>query len=98
MARQAVADETTSWNSSGSRLWNQHAIRTPAGKLASAASPTPPTPSPRRWPEYRMVCRGCHPTMHNGAPLECPRCHMPKRPAQDALQMSVTDHRIQRPL
>jgi formate-dependent nitrite reductase cytochrome c552 subunit len=36
--------------------------------------------------------------MHNGAPLDCPRCHMPKRPAQDAAQMMVTDHRIRRPL
>jgi formate-dependent nitrite reductase cytochrome c552 subunit len=36
--------------------------------------------------------------MHNAAPLDCPRCHMPKRQAQDAAQMMVTDHRIRRPL
>jgi len=48
--------------------------------------------------EYRMVCRGCHPTMHNSAPLNCTRCHMPKRRAEDAVEMMVTDHRIQRPL
>jgi len=36
--------------------------------------------------------------MHNGAPLDCTRCHMPQRQAQDAPGIMVTDHRIQRPL
>ncbi len=47
--------------------------------------------------EYRQVCRGCHPAMHNSAPLNCTRCHMPKRLAGDA-KLMVTDHHIQRPL
>ena len=95
--KAAVADENFELNSSGYRLLESHCYQNSAGKLTCTTCHPAHTFS-KTMAEYRMVCRGCHPTMHNGAPLECPRCHMPKRPAQDALQMSVTDHRIQRPL
>jgi tetratricopeptide (TPR) repeat protein len=84
-------------NSAGYRLLESRCYLGSAGKLTCTTCH--PAHSFSKTPaEYRMVCRGCHPAMHNGAPLDCPRCHMPKRQAQDAAQMMVTDHRIRRPL
>lgn len=96
-AAGAVAEDRFELNSSGYRLLASRCYQGAAGKLTCTTCH--PAHSFSKTPaEYRMVCRGCHPAMHNGAPLDCPRCHMPKRPAQDAPRMMVTDHRIQRPL
>ncbi len=84
-------------NSAGYRLLASRCYQNSAGKLTCTTCHPPHTFS-KTAAEYRMVCRGCHPTMHNSAPLDCPRCHMPKRPAQDAPGMTIADHRIQRPL
>jgi len=93
----AADEDKFELNSAGYRLLESRCYRGSAGKLTCTTCH--PAHSFSKTPaEYRMVCRGCHPTMHNGAPLECPRCHMPKRQAQDAAQMMVTDHRIRRPL
>ena len=90
-------DDKFELNSAGYRLLESRCYRDSAGKLTCTTCH--PAHSFSKTPaEYRMVCRGCHPAMHNGAPLDCTRCHMPKRPAQDAAQMTVTDHRIRRPL
>jgi len=93
----AAGDDRFELNSAGYRLLESRCYQATAGKLmcmtchpAHSFSKTPD--------EYRMVCRGCHPSTHSGAALDCTRCHMPKRQAQDAAQMMVTDHRIQRPL
>ena len=84
-------------NSAGYRLPQSRCYQASAGKLTCTTCH--PAHSFSKTPaEYRMVCRGCHPAMHNSAPLECTRCHMPKRPTRDAPQIVVTDHRIQRPL
>ena len=84
-------------NSAGYRLLESRCYQAAAGKLTCITC-HPPHNFSKTLAEYRMVCRGCHPTMHNGAALDCTRCHMPKRLAQDAGQMMVTDHRIRRPL
>ncbi len=84
-------------NSAGYRLLESRCYQASAGKLTCTTC-HPPHSFSKTLAEYRMVCRSCHPTMHNGAALDCARCHMPKRPAQDAPQMAVTDHRIRRPL
>lgn len=93
----APADDKFELNSAGYRLLASRCYRVSAGKLTCTTC-HPPHGFAKTMTEIRMVCRSCHPTMHNGAPLECPRCHMPKRAAQDASGIMVTDHRIQRPL
>ncbi len=93
----AAVEEKFELNSAGYRLLQSRCYQATAGKLTCTAC-HPAHSFSKTLAEYRMVCRGCHPTMHNGAALDCTRCHMPKRPAQDAAQMMVTDHRIQRPM
>ncbi len=84
-------------NSAGYRLLASRCYQASAGKLTCTTC-HPPHSFAKTPADVRMVCRGCHPTMHNGAPLDCPRCHMPKRKTHDAGKLLVTDHRIQRPL
>jgi tetratricopeptide (TPR) repeat protein len=93
----AEGEDRFELNSAGYRLLQSRCYRASAGKLTCATC-HPPHSFSKTMAEYRMVCRGCHATMHNSAPLDCPRCHMPKRQAQDAPQTMVTDHRIRRPL
>src|ERR1022692_55281 len=93
----AAVEEKFELNSAGYRLLQSRCYQATAGKLTCTTC-HPAHSFSKTLAEYRMVCRGCHPTMHNGAALDCTRCHMPKRPAQDAAQMMVTDHRIQRPM
>jgi tetratricopeptide (TPR) repeat protein len=93
----AVAGDRFELNSAGYRLLASRCYQGAAGKLTCTTC-HPPHSFSNTLGEYRMVCRGCHPTTHNAAALDCTRCHMPKRPAQDAAQVLVTDHRIQRPL
>jgi tetratricopeptide (TPR) repeat protein len=48
---------------------------------------------------YSSVCLQCHTPAHPSgvtATADCITCHMPKRRAQDAPHVIVTDHRIQR--
>jgi len=96
-AASSVSDDQFELNSAAYRLFASRCYQATAGKLTCTAC-HPAHGFSKTPAEYRMVCRGCHPAMHNGAALDCTRCHMPQRPAQDAAQMMVTDHRIQRPL
>jgi len=93
----AAGEDKFELNSAAYRLLESRCYQGAAGKLTCTTC-HPPHGFSKTAADYRMVCRGCHPTMHGGAALECTRCHMPKRPTQDAGQMLVTDHRIQRPL
>jgi tetratricopeptide (TPR) repeat protein len=95
--RRATAEDAFELNSAGYRLLASRCYQAASGKLTCATC-HPPHDFSNTPAGYRMVCRGCHPAVHNGAALDCTRCHMPKRPAQDAPQMLVTDHRIRRPL
>ena len=96
-AGNATEDDKFELNSAGYRLLASRCYQGAAGKLTCTTC-HPPHNFSKTLAEYRMVCRGCHPAMHHGAALDCTRCHMPKRKAQDAPQIMVTDHRIRRPL
>ena len=93
----ASAEDRFELNSAAYRLLQSRCYQASAGKLTCTTC-HPPHTFAKTVAGYRTVCRGCHPTMHNGAELECTRCHMPKRPVQDDEHVLVTDHRIQRPL
>ncbi len=93
----AAAEEPFELNSAGYRLLESRCYRASAGKLTCLTC-HPPHTFANTVEGYRMACRGCHPTQHNGAALNCNHCHMPRRPAADAPEMMVADHRIQRPL
>jgi tetratricopeptide (TPR) repeat protein len=54
---------------------------------------------------YVAVCQGCHPSVHGSGPpraagagprATCIDCHMPRRRAEDAVHVVMTDHFIQR--
>ena len=45
---------------------------------------------------YRETCQKCHQGEHGSAQSDCMACHMPKRRAEDAVHVVMTDHRIQR--
>jgi predicted CXXCH cytochrome family protein len=42
----------------------------------------------------RTACLGCHAPHREAARNDCASCHMPKRRAQDAVHVMMTDHRI----
>jgi tetratricopeptide (TPR) repeat protein len=90
-------EDSIELNSAGYRLLASRCFQASPGKLTCITC-HPAHSFSKTVAEYRAVCRSCHPTMHHGAPLECPRCHMPKRLTNDAGGILVTDHRIQRPL
>jgi tetratricopeptide (TPR) repeat protein len=92
-----AGDDRLDLNSAAYRLFRSRCYRAAGDKLTCMTCHPPHTFS-KTLAEYRQVCRGCHPTMHNSAALNCTRCHMPKRRAEDAVGTMVTDHRIQRPL
>lgn len=96
-AASSAGEDRFELNSAGYRLLLSRCYRNTAGQLTCATC-HPAHGFSKTLAEYRMVCRGCHPQTHNAAALDCTRCHMPKRPAQDAGHTLVTDHRIQRPL
>jgi tetratricopeptide (TPR) repeat protein len=93
----AAAADSFELNSAAYRLLESRCYRNAPGKL-TCMSCHPAHSFAREAAGYREVCRSCHPTMHNGAALDCVRCHMPKRKVQDDGQVMMTDHRIQRPL
>jgi tetratricopeptide (TPR) repeat protein len=45
---------------------------------------------------YRRACQGCHLSAHAERQVDCVSCHMPKRRAEDAVHVVMTDHRIVR--
>jgi len=46
--------------------------------------------------QYTAACRSCHAAVHPEKKGGCADCHMPKRRAEDAVHVVITDHRIQR--
>lgn len=45
---------------------------------------------------YTSVCRSCHASTHEPRTQNCTNCHMQKRRTEDAVHVSMTDHRIRR--
>lgn len=46
--------------------------------------------------QYAAACRSCHAAAHPEKKGGCVDCHMPKRRAEDAVHVVITDHRIQK--
>lgn len=48
--------------------------------------------------EYDRACQQCHSTLKSAhaAQEKCVSCHMPKRRPQDAIHVTITDHRIRK--
>lgn len=94
---ESGGDDRVALNSAAFRLFQSRCYKS-AGEKLKCVSCHPPHTFSRTTAGYRQVCRGCHPATHNSAALECTRCHMPRRPADDVAGVMVTDHKIQRPL
>lgn len=45
---------------------------------------------------YTAACRNCHASAHPERAGGCAGCHMPKRRTEDAVRVTMTDHRIRR--
>ena len=45
---------------------------------------------------YMATCRSCHSSVHPERAAGCVACHMPKRRADDAVHVVITDHNIRR--
>ncbi|MFN0102507.1 MAG: tetratricopeptide repeat protein [Bryobacteraceae bacterium] len=45
---------------------------------------------------YTAACLNCHAGVHPERAAGCTGCHMPKRPTEDAVHVTMTDHRIRR--
>ncbi|MGR9073446.1 MAG: tetratricopeptide repeat protein [Gammaproteobacteria bacterium] len=59
-------------------------------------------PAAERAARYKSVCLGCHeshppkPEASETAAGDCTACHMPQRRTRDVVQVTMTDHKIQR--
>ena len=91
------------------RLMQSRCFRESAGRLSclTCHDPHRKVPAAGRAAHYRAACRQCHgaeacpETRHGGgapaaAAADCVSCHMPERRTQDVVQVTMTDHLIQR--
>jgi tetratricopeptide (TPR) repeat protein len=86
-------------NSAGYRLRQSACFRASQGRLTCVTchNPHQTLRGESAVAAYRAQCRGCHPQAHSGTvESDCASCHMPKRRAEDAVHVVMTDHRIHR--
>ena len=86
-------------NSAGYRLRQSDCFRASEGRLTCVTchNPHQTLRGEAAVVAYRAQCRKCHGQAHAGKPdSDCASCHMPKRRAEDAVHVVMTDHRIQR--
>ena len=77
-------------NHAGYRLMQSRCFKESGGRLTCTTCHDPHTA------RARNACAGCHASEHVRAGGACVECHMPKRAAQDAVHVVVTDHWIAR--
>ena len=78
-------------NHTAYRLMQSACYQKSAGKLACVTCHDPHSA------RAREACGSCHQSEHTRAKATgCADCHMPKRKAQDAIHITMTDHWIQR--
>ena len=77
-------------NSAGYRLLQSACFRKSGGKLVCTTCHNPHTAES----VSSKACLGCH--APRGESANCIGCHMPKRRAEDAVHVTLTDHRITR--
>ena len=83
-------DDRFEVNSAGYRLLQSACFRKSGGKLLCTTCHNPHSPQT----VSSKTCLGCH--SPHGESENCIGCHMPKRRTQDAVHVSLTDHRIAR--
>jgi len=77
-------------NHAGYRLLHSPCFRGSGGRLTCTTCHDPHSA------KVRNACSGCHLSDHAKTATDCAGCHMPKRRAQDAIHVTMTDHWIQR--
>jgi predicted CXXCH cytochrome family protein len=92
-------DDKFEVNHAGYRFLQSRCYRASAGRMQCTTCHDPHRA--RRGEDaaahYRQVCRSCHvPAGSHPAGEDCLGCHMPKRRAEDAVHVVMTDHRIER--
>lgn len=82
-------DDRFEINHAGYRLLQSQCFRQSKGSMTCVTCHDPHTAAVKQ-----DTCRQCHAKPHTEA--GCTPCHMPKRGTQDAIHVSMTDHRIER--
>ena len=80
-------------NSAGYRLLQSACFRKSGGRLTCT---TCHDPHAAEKPSSK-ACLSCHSPHPEAARTDCIACHMPERRTEDAVHVTITDHRIQRP-
>ncbi len=77
-------------NHAGYRLMQSRCFTESAGRMTCTTCHDPHTA------KARNACASCHASPHANEATPCAACHMPKRAAEDAIHVRMTDHKIVR--
>jgi hypothetical protein len=86
----AVETDRFDVNHAGYRLMQSRCFKESGGRMTCTTCHDPHTA------KARNACAGCHASGHAREATACAGCHMPRRKAEDAIHVSMTDHRIAR--
>lgn len=91
-----IASEKFEINSHGYRLLRSPCFVKGGGKLqcVSCHDPHGEVSATSVRDRTRAACLSCHDPHADGRPADCASCHMPRRRTQDAVHVTMTDHRI----